>query len=68
MIRMDTQVMVRCTSSDRKELEDLSEKLQISRSTLARVALKQGLKIVLERGIRADGNSHPVEQRNSDPA
>jgi hypothetical protein len=55
MERMNTQVMVRCTSKDREKLKDLSDRLQISQSSVARVALAQGLKIVLERGICVDG-------------
>ena len=55
MERMNDQFMVRCTRKDRKVLKNLSDKLQISQSSLARVAFKQGLKIVLERGIRVDG-------------
>ena len=54
MERMNTQVMVRCTTKDREKLKDLSDRLQISQSSVARVALAQGLKIVLEQGIRVD--------------
>jgi len=57
MDRMSDQFMVRCTSNDRETLRTLSEKLQISQSSLARVAFKQGLKIVLERGIRVDDDA-----------
>jgi len=52
MDRMDSQFMLKCSARDRKTIKNLSDRLGISQSGVARVALAAGLKIVLERGIR----------------
>ena len=68
MNRMHAQLLVRCTSRNRQALKDLSNKLGISQSSLARVALEQGLKIVRERGIRVDGAESEEHRAETGPA
>jgi hypothetical protein len=57
---MDSQFMLRCSSEDRDKLKTLSDRLRISQSSLARVAFAEGLKIVVERGIRLDEEPQPT--------
>ena len=54
MDRLTSQLMLRCSTADRQELKTLSEKFSISESNLARIAFRQGLKLVVARGIQLD--------------
>ena len=54
MEKLNSQMFLRCTSGDRLRVKELSAKLLVSESSIARVAFKKGLEIVAERGIPLD--------------
>jgi hypothetical protein len=52
MDKLDVHFMLRCTREDRDAVRQMSERLGVTPANVARIALREGLKIVGDRGIQ----------------
>jgi len=66
--KVNCSVMLRCTKADHESLKRLAQKLAIPTSTIARVALRQGLQMVSNQGIQVEPQPQEEKGRRENEA